>query len=177
MPLSLPVFHCHVFPFWTWFPVWMALGCCPLERGQRVSGGLPACVPFFSGEARLTQLLWQPVFPRRAAKHVRLCRESWTRSRSPENRPRGPGQPSGCFTSLGLLSKQFAMALKTQTIQPVKGQSSIPGSTPKPKLHTCVQMCTPILAWTHINTDSTPLGLWGEACIYIMELPLPHALK
>lgn len=43
-----------------------------LEESPWISRGLPACLPIFSGEARLTQLLWQPVFPRRAAKHVEL---------------------------------------------------------------------------------------------------------
>lgn len=63
-------FHCHLLPLWIWVLVWFAFGSCPLERGPWVSRGLPACFPVFSGEAGLTQLLWQPVFPRRAAKHV-----------------------------------------------------------------------------------------------------------
>lgn len=63
-------FHCHLLSLWIWFPVCFALGSGPLERGPWVSRGLPARFPIFSGEAGLTQLLWQPVFPRRAAKHV-----------------------------------------------------------------------------------------------------------
>lgn len=47
------------------FPVWTVPGRTPLGE-QR------ACWPsfFFSGEARLIQLHWQAVFPRRVAKHV-----------------------------------------------------------------------------------------------------------
>lgn len=63
-------FHCHLLSIWIWFPVWFALGSCPLERAPWVSRGSSACFPFFSGEAGLTQLLWQPSFPRRAAKHL-----------------------------------------------------------------------------------------------------------
>lgn len=71
-PLSLSAltFHCHLLSIWIWFSLWFALGHCPLERGPWVSNRHPACFPFFSAGAGLTQLLWQPVFSRRAAKHM-----------------------------------------------------------------------------------------------------------
>lgn len=80
LPISLPslpsslFFHCRLLSLWIWFLVWFALGSCPLKRGPWVSRGLPVCFPVFSGEAGLTQLLWQPVFPRRDAKAVEPLR-------------------------------------------------------------------------------------------------------
>lgn len=72
--LSSLFFHRRLLSLWIWFLVWFALGSCPLKRGPWVSRGLPVCFPVSSGEAGPTQLLWQPVFPRRDAKVVEPLR-------------------------------------------------------------------------------------------------------
>lgn len=119
--------------------------------------------------SQLTQLLWQAVFPRRAAKHVEPPRGElgqhlmkkpfqWV-SLEP---PKGPGQTSALFTSLRHLRKQFPKAPSTPPFE-----NSDPSTCSEPIIH----------SWWHppnfhyIHTHTSPLGLCLEAWMNIMELP------
>lgn len=126
------------------FPVWTEPGRTPLGE-QR------ACWPsfFFSGEARLIQLHWQPVFPRRVAKHVGpLLRELRQHSvmekpfksvsSEPPEEARADSriffffffyQPQEPPKQLPKLCQQ--LPLEIQILQPVQGQLHIPGGAPQ----------------------------------------------
>lgn len=128
------------------FCVWFAFGSCPLKRGPWVSWGLPVCFPVFPGEAGLTQLLWQPVFPRRAAKHVEPLRgepgqhllmekpfqgvssEPLTRANRDRLWVYSPASRASGSNSQWLHQQ---LPLKIHILQPVQGQLCILGSTPK----------------------------------------------
>lgn len=123
------------------FPVWTV-------PGRKRLGEQRACWPsfFFSGEARLIQLHWQVVFPRRVAKHVGpLLRELRQHSvmEKPslflQNHQRRPGQTPGLFfffnqpqeppKQLPKLCQQ--LPLEIQILQPAQGQLCIPGGAPQ----------------------------------------------
>lgn len=161
------------------FCVWFAFGSCPLKRGPWVSWGLPVCFPVFPGEAGLTQLLWQPVFPRRAAKHVE--EPLWGE----------PGQHLLMEKPFQGVSSEPLTRANQDRLWVYSPASRASGSIPSGSINSFLWkvisynlfranyaflVAPPNLRYKNAHMDTSPLGLSLEAWINIMELPLPHGL-